>query len=60
MVFYFHTKYARDELKYLVAVNPDYKRYDESEMGEKDVVDHWSLFESDCACRIYKLNANIY
>lgn len=36
MVFYFHTKYARDDLKYLVAVHPDYKQYDESELGEKD------------------------
>ena len=36
MVFYFHTKYAREDLKYLVSIHPDYKPYDESKLGEKD------------------------
>ena len=36
MVYFFHTKYARDDLKYLVSIHPDYNQYDESELGEKD------------------------
>jgi len=36
MVFYFHTKYAREDLKFLVSIHPDYQSYDGDELGEKD------------------------
>ena len=38
MVYFFHTKYARDDLKYLVSMHPDYRAYEEGELGEKDVL----------------------
>jgi len=36
MVFFFHTKYAREDLKFLVSIHPDYQSYDGGELGEKD------------------------
>ena len=36
MVYFFHTKYAREDLKYLVSMHADYRAYEEGEMGEKD------------------------
>jgi hypothetical protein len=38
MVYFFHTTYAREELKYLVKEHPDYKLYDGHNLREKDVL----------------------
>jgi len=38
MVYYFHTIYARDDLKYLVKEHPNYKLYDGGPLRENDVL----------------------
>ena len=38
MVYYFHTIYARDDLKYLVKVYPNYELYDGCSLRENDVL----------------------
>ena len=38
MVYFFHTTYAREELKYLVKEHPDYKLYDGHNLREKDIL----------------------
>ena len=38
MVYYFHTIYARDDLKYLVKVYPNYELYDGGSLRENDVL----------------------
>ena len=38
MVYYFHTIYAHDDLKYLVKVYPNYELYDGSSLRENDVL----------------------
>jgi len=38
MVYYFHTIYARDDLKYLVKVYPNYELYDGGPLRENDVL----------------------
>ena len=38
MVYYFHTIYARDDLKYLVKVYPNYELYDGCPLRENDVL----------------------
>lgn len=38
MVYFFHTTYAREELKYLVKEHPDYKLYNGHNLREKDIL----------------------
>ena len=38
MVYFFHTTYAREELKYLVKEHPDYKLYNGHNLRENDVL----------------------
>jgi len=38
MVYYFHTTYARDDLKYLISIRPDYKQYNGEKVRENDTL----------------------
>jgi hypothetical protein len=38
MVYYFHTIYARDDLKYLISIRSDYKQYNGEKVRETDTL----------------------
>ena len=38
MVYYFHTTYARDDIRYLISIHPDYKQYNGEKVRENDTL----------------------